>query len=160
MLLMFIGNQFELTTIHSALFPERTTAIITEKAQQHEAYVLTDEVATPETFELYRMFLYTGEISSHDSDNDQDHVDDGHAAVHEDREWVRLANAYLLGLKLEDEKSRNAVVDALLEKVVEAVRFHPLAVFFLASNNDLVETSGSLPHRPRHRCLLSNHPGG
>lgn len=131
MLLMFIGDQFQLTTIHTALFPERTIAIITEKAQQHGAYALTDEMATPEIFELYRLFLYTGSLFSHGPGNDQDHADNGRDAAHGDREWTRLANAYLLGLKLEDEKFRNAVVDALLERVAEAVRSPRPSFLFL-----------------------------
>jgi hypothetical protein len=52
---------------------------------------------------------------------DQDFEDNGHAVIHEDAEWSRLAQSYLLGLRLEDEKFCNAVVDGLVEKMSEVV---------------------------------------
>lgn len=54
---------------------------------------------------------------------DQDYADNGNDEAHEDREWVRLALAYFLGLKLGDEKFCNAVVDGIVEKMAEAVGF-------------------------------------
>jgi hypothetical protein len=41
--------------------------------------------------------------------------------IHEDAEWSRLAQSYLLGLRLEDERFCNAVVDGLVEKMAEVV---------------------------------------
>jgi hypothetical protein len=80
--------------------------------------------AMPETFEIYRNWLYTdkSKLFCHDAEGDQDFADDGNGAAHEDREWMRLALAYLLGLKFGDEGFCNAVIDGLVEKMAESVR--------------------------------------
>lgn len=93
--------------------------------------------ATHETFEIYRNFLYTGKLFTHDAHGDQDYADNGNDEAHEDREWVRLALAYFLGLKLGDEKFCNAVLDGLVEKMAEAVGLAFLFFFplnFLQAN--------------------------
>jgi hypothetical protein len=79
-----------------------------------------------ETFEIYRQYLYTEKrkLFSHDPIGDQDYADDGDSDAHKDREWVRLANAYFLGLKLRDEKFCNTVVDGLVEKMAQTVKIH------------------------------------
>ena len=53
--------------------------------------------------------------------DDQDFADNGEDVTHEDAEWSRLAQSYLLGLRLEDEKFCNAVIDGLVEKFSEVV---------------------------------------
>lgn len=85
--------------------------------------------ATAETFEIYRNWLYTekGKLFCHDAEGDQDNADDDGEA-HEDREWVRLAHAYLLGVKLGDESFCNMVVDGLVEKMAQTVR--GISLFF------------------------------
>jgi hypothetical protein len=75
----------------------------------------------PEIFTIYHHFLDTGVLYSHHADLDQDTVDNGQTETHEDAEWSRLAQSYLLGLRLEDEMFCNAVVDGLVEKVSEVV---------------------------------------
>ena len=77
---------------------------------------------TCETFEIYRNFLHTSKLFTHDAHGDQDYADNGDDEAHEDREWVRLALAYFLGLKLGDERFCNAIVDGIVEKMAEAVR--------------------------------------
>lgn len=86
---------------------------------QGQPIYLIDDI--PENFEVYRLFLYTGKIFSNNAQTDQDHADNGIAETHGDREWMRLAHVYLMGLSLDDEKFRNAVIDALVEKVTETV---------------------------------------
>jgi hypothetical protein len=76
---------------------------------------------THETFGTYRSFLCTGKLFSHDAEGDQDYADNGNDEAHEDREWMRLALAYFLGLRLGDEKFCNTVVDGIVEKMAEAV---------------------------------------
>jgi hypothetical protein len=62
-------------------------------------------------------------LFSHHADLDQDFEDNGQAVIHEDAEWSRLAQSYLLGLRLEDERFCNAVIDGLVEKMAEVVSF-------------------------------------
>lgn len=123
-----------MNTIHTALIPASTRAILEERARQNmvqqQPIYLIDSL--PESFEVYRLFLYTGNIYSSYDQEDQDDIDNGQAETHGDREWVRLAHVYLLGLNLDDEKFRNAVIDALIEKVTETVRL--LAPFGLMND--------------------------
>lgn len=111
------------------------------------------DVATHETFEIYRCFLYTGKLFSHDDEGDQDYADDGDEEAHEDREWVRLALAYFLGLKLGDEKFCNTVVDGIVEKMAEAVSrvSFPSNVRMMAD----ILSLGPLSHWPRERSVHS-----
>ena len=114
-----------MSTIHSTLLPIKTLHILATSTTQPYPSVPIDFCtvdATHETFEVYRNFLYTGKLFTHDAHGDQDHADNGDDEAHEDREWVRLALAYFLGLKLADERFRNAVVDGIVEKMSEAVR--------------------------------------
>jgi len=87
--------------------------------QQQPIYLIDD---LPETFDVYRLFLYTGKIFSNNAQTDQDGADNGDTETHDDREWMRLAHMYVMGLDLGDEQFRNTVVDALVEKVAETVR--------------------------------------
>ena len=123
-----------MNTIHTALIPASTRAILEERARQNmvqqQPIYLIDSL--PESFEVYRLFLYTGNIYSSYDQEDQDDIDNGQAETHGDREWVRLAHVYLLGLNLDDEKFRNAVIDVLIEKVTETVRL--LAPFGLMND--------------------------
>lgn len=122
-LFLFVGPQRELATVHTSLLPTKTRAILEERAQQHlvqqQPIYLIDDL--PETFEVYRLFLYTGKIFSNNAQNDQDGADNGDDETHDDREWMRLAHMYIMGLDLDDERFRNTVVDALVEKVAETV---------------------------------------
>jgi hypothetical protein len=111
--------------IHTALLSTRTIAILDSVISYPYPgmpicfYTVNDTMY--ETFGIYRGFLYTGKLFSHDAEGDQDFADDGDGDAHEDREWARLELAYLLGLKMGDEKFCNTVIDALIEKVVETV---------------------------------------
>lgn len=131
MLCVFVGPQFKINTLHTGLLPPRTRTILEERAQQNlfpgvPVYLIQD---FPEDFEVYRNFLYSdGKIFTSNAQADQDHVDDGEEEEHDDREWLRLARAYNVGLDLDDEKFRNAVLDAFIEKVVETVGMVPLLV--------------------------------
>jgi hypothetical protein len=146
------------TTIHSALFPAKTRAILEERAQQNMVqeqpiYLIND---LPETFEVYRLFLYTGKVFSNNSQADQDRADNGLDEAHGDREWMRLAHLYLMGLDLDDEKFRNAILDALVEKVAETVCM--LILPFTSCIFILTRAPGPLPDRHSHRSLQLHCP--
>jgi hypothetical protein len=130
-LFLHIGPDKTLTSLHKALLPASTLAILDAKAaqqmiQQTPMYFIEDHL--PETFEMYRAFLYTGKIFSSNAQVDQDYADNGLDETHDDGEWMRLAHMYLMGLDLDDERFRNAIVDALVEKVAETVCW-PFALF-------------------------------
>jgi hypothetical protein len=76
--------------------------------------------ADVETVEMYRLYLYAGKLYSQ-SVIDQDYDGMGDEA-HEDREWMRLAQAYLFACSVLDEKFANVVIDALIEKTDGVVR--------------------------------------
>jgi hypothetical protein len=118
--------------IHVDKFPQRTLAVFErifgQQSHAHPFRLYTLNVV-PEIFTIYHHFLDTGVLFSHHADLDQDYVDNGQAETHEHAEWSRLAQSYLLGLRLEDEKFCNAVVDGLVEKMSEVVSRTPLASF-------------------------------
>lgn len=126
MLFIFIGQHFEITSLHTSLLPAETRAVLEEwsyQPNQHSPQRLYFFDELPETFELYRRYLYSEAkaLQSWHGDSDQDFADDGDAEAHEDREWIRLAHAYLLGLRLRDEEFCNVVVNGLVEKMTETV---------------------------------------
>ena len=136
--LLWIGSPPQLSTIHTSLLAPKTLSILSTSVSQPYPHLPiafhTVLGTTHETFEIYRNFLYTGKLCTHDAYGDQDYADNGDAEAHEDREWVRLALAYFLGLKLGDEGFCNAVVDGIVEKMAEAVRF-PLLFLIRVANN-------------------------
>jgi hypothetical protein len=110
--------------IHVGKLPPRTLAVLersTSELYPDSPLRLSFVHAVPEIFTIYHTFLYEGVLFSHHADVDQDFEDNGQAVIHEDAEWSRLAQSYLLGLRLEDEKFCNAVVDGLVEKFSEVV---------------------------------------
>jgi hypothetical protein len=141
--------------IHVDKFPKRTLAVFervfgqTSPAYPFRLYSLN---IVPEIFTIYHHFLDTSLLFSHHADLDQGSVDNGQTETHEDAEWSRLAQSYLLGLRLEDEKFCNAVVDGLIEKFSEVVSRITLTV----SWSKLMWDTGSLPNRHCHRSLLWN----
>jgi hypothetical protein len=146
------------TTIHFALFPAKTRAILEQRAQQNMVqeqpiYLIND---LPETFEVYRLFLYTGKIFSNNAQTDQDRADNGLDETHGDREWMRFAHLHLMGLDLDDEKICNTVLDALVEKVAETVSI--LILLLTSRILVLTRTSGPLPDRHRHQSLQLHRP--
>jgi hypothetical protein len=117
--------------------------------------------AMTETFEIYRNWLYTekSKLFCHDAEGDQDFADDGSGPAHEGREWIRLALAYLLGLKFGDEGFCNVVIDGLVEKMGESVSYvrssHHANPRSTADRSTLPAT---LPDRPRQRSVLPHRP--
>lgn len=77
----------------------------------------------PSIANLWRQYLYTGYVFSHDEAADQDAPDSGDEESHTDGEWTKLAHAYLFGRKVHDEGFASACVTALIEKVQETERF-------------------------------------
>lgn len=126
MLFIFIGQHFDITSLHTSLLPAETRAFLEEwlyqpNQQSPQRLYFFDEL--PVTLEVYRRYLYseTKALQSWHGDSDQDFVDDGDAEAHEDREWIRLAHAYLLELRLRDEEFCNVAVNGLVEKMTETV---------------------------------------
>ncbi|GAB7325194.1 hypothetical protein MBLNU13_g09269t2 [Cladosporium sp. NU13] len=123
--IIWVGSPPQVSTIHSALLPTKTLyTLATSQTQPYPGLPIDFYTvdATHETFEIYRSFLYTGKLFTHDAHGDQDYAHNGNDEAHEDREWVRLALTYFLGLKMGDEKFCNAVVDGIVEKMAEADR--------------------------------------
>jgi hypothetical protein len=117
-------NDWITTRIHAGKLPPRTLAVLarsTSELYPGSPVRLSFVPAVPEIFTIYQTFLYEGMLFSHHADVDQDFEDNGQAVIHGDAEWSRLAQSYLLGLWLEDEKFCNAVIDGLVEKMAEVV---------------------------------------
>lgn len=68
---------------------------------------------TPDAFEIFEAFMYTGRIFSHKDDDD--HIDND--GVTHNREWSRLSATWLLGERLQASALRDAVIDALIDKI-------------------------------------------
>lgn len=100
MQLIWVGSPPQLSTIHSSLLPTKTLAILyTTIFQPYPSLPIafqTKPDTAHETFEIYRNFLYTSKLCTHDAHRDQDYADNGDAEAHEDREWVRLALAMVV----------------------------------------------------------------
>lgn len=151
-------------TVHAGKLPAKTLAILEGDSQQifpGYPYRLFYVNALPEIFTIYHNFLYENVLFSHHADLDQDFADNGRAVIHEDAEWSRLAQSYLLGLRLEDERFCNAVVDGLVEKMAEVVCFffpsfqHSDIVrrfSYMPANGLLIQTKLTGPLPDRHRC--------
>lgn len=127
--IIFVGSPPQISTIHTSLLPMKTLAILALTKTQPfptlpiDFHTIPGGDTTHETFEIYRNFLYTGKLFTHDAHGDQDYADTGDEEAHEDREWVRLVLAYFLGLRLGDEGFCNCVVGGVVEKVGEAVSY-------------------------------------
>lgn len=118
-LFIFVGQERKLITLHTDLLPDSTKTYLEQRGLQAGCYELYDE--SVEIVQLYRLFLYTGQLFSIGT-SDQDTVDNGRAKAHSDAEWVRLAHCYLLGLTLSDERFANVAVDGIVEKLKDSVR--------------------------------------
>jgi hypothetical protein len=145
-----VGDQHEPSTIHTALFPVQTRTILDTRAQQNRVrggpiYLINE---MPETFEVYRQFLYFGIIYSNTPQTDQDPADDGRDEAYDDSEWTRFAHLYTMGLDLDDEKFRNAVVDSLVEKVSETVCILSSAFAFVCFRTDTCSRTVTRPASP------------
>lgn len=119
-LFVFIGAQRELVTLHSNLLPEAVKAYINERSVGQQLYQLPEDDVT--LFQIYRMFLYSGNICSI-GEGDQLRPDNGRAQAHPDAEWTRLAHLYIFGKGIGDEKFANACIDAIIEKMTESDRY-------------------------------------
>lgn len=94
--------------MHTGLLPIATRAALERDAGPYGFYIIEDDI---EIVEVYRRFLYTGVLYTKRS-------------TQQWLEWGWLADIYLLGVHLEDEKFRNAVIDGVVEKFAETVSLH------------------------------------
>lgn len=82
------------------------------RESQTKAVSLTDD--DPDVFDVFARFIYTGDIFS-SRDGDTEVYPDG---SRRDWEWARLARAWVLGDKLQATTFKDAVADAICEKIV------------------------------------------
>ncbi|KAF2799664.1 hypothetical protein K505DRAFT_230491, partial [Melanomma pulvis-pyrius CBS 109.77] len=148
-----VGNPGKKFFVHETLL--RTNSAFFEKAlgsnwkESNEKDVKLPEV-DPEDFNAYLRWLYTGRLYliKHDDDDD-DHDDDGDDTIGEEfklrGEWGRWAEYYKLGDFVQDSGFQDALVDALIERVLEKYHY-PI---FLPPIVYKHSTSGSI-----HRKLL------
>lgn len=68
----------------------------------------------PEIFKTFQHFLYSGQVCT-SRDGDYHLNDDGSSR---DKEWVRLAEAWVLGDAILSTSFKDAVVDAIIAKVI------------------------------------------
>ncbi|CZT24558.1 uncharacterized protein RCC_10283 [Ramularia collo-cygni] len=117
-LLLFVGPQQELITLHSDMLPDKTKAYLTARAAAEPFRQLPNEL--PEIVNLYRLFLYTGTVFSiANSDKDEMDAAEFNHGASMDAEKVTLMECYILGTHLHDERFRNAAINALVQKVEE-----------------------------------------
>jgi hypothetical protein len=130
-ILVGVQNDSMTACIHVGKLPPRTLAVLersTSELYPDSPLRLSFVHAVPEIFTIYHTFLYEGVLFSHHADIDQDFEDNGQAVTHEDAEWSRLAQSYLLGLRLEDEKFYNTIIDGLVKKFSEVVSLASLGL--------------------------------
>ncbi|KAF7195516.1 hypothetical protein HII31_03110 [Pseudocercospora fuligena] len=120
-LVLFVGPEYHLLTIHTHLLQKATLNLLTTLTQPGCFAHLPNE--SPELMILYRAYLYTGKIFSQYGEDDVDVPDDGESEAHDDREWIRLANLYWVAAELRDEVFGNKCIDALIEKCTLTDRF-------------------------------------
>lgn len=119
-LFLFVGPGRELVTLHSELLPETAKFYINGQSGASGLYQLPDEDV--DTFNTYRLFLYTGRIYTVHPENIE-RPDNGRQETHNDAEWVKLAYCYFFGLLVKDDRFTNACISAIVEKVKETERF-------------------------------------
>ncbi|OQO12020.1 hypothetical protein B0A48_02659 [Cryoendolithus antarcticus] len=120
-LFLFVGPDRIVTTLHTNLLGFSTITALQELYQ--EGFIVL-ESHSPESVELYRMWLYTGRLFTSVPDEEETTAEE---LVLADREWGRLANAYMVGVDLRDEKFANLIVDAMIEKV-DGSEFYPTSL--------------------------------
>ena len=81
-----------------------------------EAYSKTVNLAEddPDIFSIFALFIHTGKIFS-TRDGDIEIYEDG---SRRDKEWARLARAWVLGDKLQATAFKDALADAICDKIV------------------------------------------
>ncbi|OQO04845.1 hypothetical protein B0A48_07862 [Cryoendolithus antarcticus] len=122
MLVLYVGPYRTLTTIHNDVLPTSTIIALRGLYQYGFAHL---EAHSVESFELYRVWLYTGKLCTR-IPNEEEEVG-AEDAVWVDCEWGRMANAYFLAVDLRDEKFGNAIVDAMIEKV-DGSEYYPTSL--------------------------------
>ena len=70
------------------------------------------------TLQVYHIF-----VEHSITKNDQDVPDNGRAAVHGDKEWMRLAHCHIFANALRGEKFANAAIDAVIERMTISDRY-------------------------------------
>ena len=107
----------ELLISHSSFF----SSALQKKSPEAGECVITFAEHSPETFEIFYNFIYTGHIyTSQDGDCAQGQPP---AARTIDSEWLRLSQAWILGEKLCSVSFRDSVVDAVIHKIVSGPRY-------------------------------------
>lgn len=76
----------------------------------------------PDTFEIFHLFVIHGHIFSN-LDNDYQPTQPEEPFRHVDLEWLRLANAWVLGDFLTSCSFKDAIVDAITAKLIEEQRY-------------------------------------
>lgn len=85
------------------MVPATTQAYLANR-MRNGFQVLDDDL---EVAQIWRHYLYFEKICTKQENGDE--------------EWGWLADAYLLGVEIKDEKFCNAVIDAIIDKQIETV---------------------------------------
>lgn len=117
---LFVGETHQLLTVHSDLLAGSTKTYLNTRFYEGQVCWLPE--VDPSIADLWRLYLYTGNVFSQDEAIDQDTADTGDES-HADGEWSKLAQAYLLGRKIQDDGFLDACVSALIAKVQDTGRF-------------------------------------
>lgn len=96
---------------HSEFFTAKMRGVA-----QYETEPMTLEEETPELFEMFARFLYSGKVYSRVEG-------DSSAAQGRCKEWLRIVQAWRLGDKLQSPSFKDAVVDTTCEKMVQDGRY-------------------------------------
>lgn len=92
---------------------------------------LREEV--PEVFQTFSTFTYTGKINSYkEGDTNEGRPDF-------DAEWPRLRDAWILGDKLLSQTFKDAICDAVIEKVIASQKY-PIQLYWTAYGKSIQET--------------------
>lgn len=81
---------------------------------ESQTRTVTLEDDDPDVFSIFALFIYTGKIFSARANDVEVYLD----GSRRDKEWVRLARAWILGDKLQSTSFRDAVSDAMCDKIV------------------------------------------
>lgn len=117
----FVLHQ-ELIVRHSQFCASALSKDWRERKEGHIALETDD----PEIFEVFRQFLYSGNIFSI---KDGDLAEStGGSKKQDDQEWLRLGQCWILGDKLISTSFKDAVTDALIIKMRDS-NYHPTQLY-------------------------------
>lgn len=114
LLVLHVGPQLQVITLHSNLLPESTKSYIEARGVGEWSFTLPD--VDFESLGIYRSWLYTRELHTIATEEEETLQDEDGEDVVADPEWTKLAHCYILGHTLHDECFSNAAISALIEK--------------------------------------------